>query len=340
MSPLSSSFHWVGLVTPRSIISHDEACAKPVRPEVRVVFVASGRSHGRTFNSPWNTPFIRGLAQTGANRIVPHVIPFDRLLLPGSHLRVPTGLLPDGAFLVPGPPPRHSRFPEMHPSCQRRVVQAGGRTEKVDVIRHDDISPDEPMIGVNPNILQEIMDVGASQDRFFLLVQTVRKMIAAPSAGSRAGTCTGVFRSTRSSIIVGGTRSVASALFVVFRLSVSLRRVQFRPRRAWPSDLCQTHGMPSVQPRASYDLFREDVNQSMHWLGARLACSLCRKMCECLAFGYVSFMSSEDALCRVRVVRRAPVRASVPLGMVSFRPRRSVASDSRLSLARFASPFD
>ncbi len=38
----------------------------------------------------------------------------------------------------------------------------------MDVIRHDDISPDEPMIGVNPNIIQEIMDVGASQDWFLL----------------------------------------------------------------------------------------------------------------------------------------------------------------------------
>ena len=81
----------------------------------------------------------------------------------------------------------------------------------------------------------------------FLLVQTVMKTITTPLAGSRAGKCTGVLRCIRSFIIIGGTRSVASALFVVSGSSLSFHCVRFVTSRfcfghdeAWPSDLPQT----------------------------------------------------------------------------------------------------
>ena len=35
----------------------------------------------------------------------------------------------------------------------------------MDVIRHDDISSHEPVIGVNPNVPQKVVDVRSSQDR-------------------------------------------------------------------------------------------------------------------------------------------------------------------------------
>ena len=101
---------------------------------------------------PLKRPLIRNPAKTGANWIVPHVIPFTGVLLASSQLRIPTGLLPDRLFLVSGPSPRCNRFPELDPAGQGRAIQTAGGTEKVDVIGHDDISSHEPIIGMNPNV--------------------------------------------------------------------------------------------------------------------------------------------------------------------------------------------
>ena len=39
----------------------------------------------------------------------------------------------------------------------------------MDVIGHDDVSPHEPAIGVNPNIPQKVMDIRLSQDWLLLV---------------------------------------------------------------------------------------------------------------------------------------------------------------------------
>jgi hypothetical protein len=91
---------------------------------------------------------------------------------------------------------------------------------------------------------------GLASIGLFLLEQTVRKTTAAPSAGSRAGKCTGVLRCDRSFILSEGhalscPRCLACPGHRV-RFITSIRCVPFcfGHDGAWPSDLPRTCDVP------------------------------------------------------------------------------------------------
>ena len=95
--------------------------------------------------------------QTSTHRIISHVIPFCGIAFVAAQLGVPKISLPECAFGGSDGLTDRS-FPVANPVGERFDRQAAGCTKKMQVIRHDDVASDEPMIRLGPGFAQGLMN--------------------------------------------------------------------------------------------------------------------------------------------------------------------------------------
>lgn len=110
------------------------------RPAVRIPCDRSPLQNVK-FSLIW--PVFRMRHETVTNGIAANIFPFVVIAFAGSKLAVPVVTLPARAAGLPHAA-GHKRFPKSHPALQRRSVQTIRRTEKVNVVSHDHITPDQP----------------------------------------------------------------------------------------------------------------------------------------------------------------------------------------------------
>ena len=97
-------------------------------------------------------PILWSIDKTGANWVLAQVKPFCAVVVAAAKLCVPSVDLPDGLFVRIRPISRAERFPIGSPSLDRKMIGFCGRAEQVDVIGHDDVASDVPVVGGFPGL--------------------------------------------------------------------------------------------------------------------------------------------------------------------------------------------
>jgi len=93
--------------------------------------------------------------QTVLDGILPEIKPLLLITLAVAQLIIEKILLPDWLLLRMRPTPRHVRPPELSPLFQRCDRHRRRCAEKMKVIRHDDISANQPAIRFAPGTQKE-----------------------------------------------------------------------------------------------------------------------------------------------------------------------------------------
>ena len=130
-----------------------------------------GRHSGRPSKSPCQDVqlalvrlIFRPGDQAGANGVANDVIPFRVVVLAAAQLRIPEMSLPDRYVCTMRPVADSLRFPKTDPALQGfgHCNQRG--TEQMNVIRHDDVSANEPVHRVTPGRTQNFMRFCIGED--------------------------------------------------------------------------------------------------------------------------------------------------------------------------------
>lgn len=124
----------------------------------------------------------------------------------------------------------------MDPSSQGQGVRLGKRTEEMDVVWHDDIPAYQPLTGSSPDVSEEAMNVRLGQDWSSLVGAHGKEHDWSAVGRFVRGQMHGCLALRSFFHVLGGMRSVASALSVVFTFgrTVSLDPwgTILRPRRS------------------------------------------------------------------------------------------------------------
>jgi len=100
-------------------------------------------------------PIIRVSYIAVTHRIIPHVFPFLAVAFAAPQLAIPMVTLPNLTLFADQT--CRARFPKTHPTFKRRGIDAIRCTEKVHMIRHDNVAPNEPRRCFRPRIQDRLM---------------------------------------------------------------------------------------------------------------------------------------------------------------------------------------
>jgi hypothetical protein len=100
-----------------------------------------------------------------ADRIHADVVPFVRVSFIGAQLPVPMIRLPQWAFFGARPVPCCDGFPEANPVCQRTRIKSSWRTEEMDMVRHQDVTPDKSFVRLSAGTVKNLVCVVPRQNR-------------------------------------------------------------------------------------------------------------------------------------------------------------------------------
>ena len=101
--------------------------------------------------------------QTGFDGILENIEPFLMIAFACAKLPVEKIFLPDWLFFRAWPASGHISPPKFHPTFERRDRNFNGSTEKVQVIWHDNIAANQPMISLSSGFNQQFMNPGVCQ---------------------------------------------------------------------------------------------------------------------------------------------------------------------------------
>lgn len=104
-------------------------------------------------------------AEFGHEGILPEVEPFLAVTLSSAKLAVEKIFLPDRFLVLARPLARRGRTPEFHPLFQQCGGHHGRRAEEMDVLRHDDVAADKPVVGESPSVQDGVHGIGAVDQR-------------------------------------------------------------------------------------------------------------------------------------------------------------------------------
>ncbi len=97
--------------------------------------------------------------QTGLDGVFNDIEPFLVITLTTAKLSVIKIFLPNGFVASARPAARYLSTPEFHPTFERRHLNTHRGTEKVDMIRHNNMAPHQPVIRFAPCFKQESVNV-------------------------------------------------------------------------------------------------------------------------------------------------------------------------------------
>ncbi len=103
--------------------------------------------------------------QTGLDGVFHNIEPLLVITLTAAKLPVEKIFLPNGLVACTRPAARCLSVPAFHPTFERRDRNVHRSTEKVDVIRHDNIAPHQPVIRLAPCFNEHLMDLRVRQQR-------------------------------------------------------------------------------------------------------------------------------------------------------------------------------
>ena len=108
-------------------------------------------------------PCFRALRQSSPHGIGAYILPFAGIALAAAQLRIPTIPLPKRQRVRTRKAVRHHAFPACHPNVEIGRWIFRRRTEKVDVVRHDRVSPHDPALGFLPHIQKKRLNTAVGQ---------------------------------------------------------------------------------------------------------------------------------------------------------------------------------
>ena len=108
-------------------------------------------------------PILPPRNQTGFDRIFHNIEPLLMITLTAAKLPVEKIFLPNGLVASARPAASYLSTPEFHPTFERRHRNMHRGTEKMEVIRHNNITPHQPVIRFAPRFDEQLMDFRVRQ---------------------------------------------------------------------------------------------------------------------------------------------------------------------------------
>lgn len=139
-----------------------------------------------------------------ADGVCADVFPFFGEVFASTDLRVPALALPEGAGMRERERPGGEGFPVVHPAVEVGDGEASGGAEEVDVVRHDHVAGDEPVLGVAPGVEEAVYGGWVVEDALAVVGvdgdekedgAVVEGFVDGVAGGAVAGGECGVFRS-------------------------------------------------------------------------------------------------------------------------------------------------
>jgi hypothetical protein len=103
--------------------------------------------------------------QTRLDRIFHNIQSLLVITFTTAKLPVKKILLPNGLVTGARPTARCLSTPEFHPPFERRHRNTKRSTEQVDMIRHNNMTPHQPVVGFAPRFDEQLMDFRIRQQR-------------------------------------------------------------------------------------------------------------------------------------------------------------------------------